>query len=182
MIDKVRTDQKIRLLTGLMIGLVFGFLLQKGGATEYEVIINQLLLRDFTVLKIIFSAVLTGMVGVYVLVSLGVADLSPKPCEPWSIIVGGLVFGMGFAILGYCPGTMAGAVGTGSVHALIGIMGVLIGVGLYASQYSHIHTKLNNKTLGNITIPNMLNVNPWIVVFLMSLMILGVLYVIEVST
>ncbi|MGC9424144.1 YeeE/YedE thiosulfate transporter family protein [Vibrio sp.] len=182
MIDKVRTDQRIRLLTGLMIGLVFGFLLQKGGATEYEVIINQLLLRDFTVLKIIFSAVLTGMVGVYVLVSLGVAYLSPKPCEPWAITVGGLIFGTGFAVLGYCPGTMAGAVGTGSVHALMGIMGVLIGVGLYASQYSHIHKKLNNKTWGNITIPGMLNVNPWIVVFLMSLMILGVLYAIEVST
>ena len=65
MLKNIEQNRTRRLLTALGIGFTFGFLLQKGGATDYEVIVNQLLLRDFTVLKIILSAILTGMIGIY---------------------------------------------------------------------------------------------------------------------
>ena len=66
------------LLWGLAFGIVFGFLLQKGGATKYDVIIGQLLLTDFTVLKIMLSAVLVGMMGIYAMKALGWVELYPK--------------------------------------------------------------------------------------------------------
>jgi len=95
-------------------------LLQKGGVTRYDVIIGQLLLTDFTVLKVMLSAVVTGMVGVYALKGAGLANLHPKPGSLGSTAVGGLIFGLGFGILGYCPGTVVGAVAQGSLDALFG--------------------------------------------------------------
>ena len=65
----------VQLVIGLIIGIIFGFLLQKGGATQYDVIIGQLLLEDLTVVKIMLSAVLVGMIGVHLLKSLGVFEL-----------------------------------------------------------------------------------------------------------
>jgi len=66
------------LIWGLAFGVVFGFLLQKGGATKYDVIVGQLLLEDFTVLKIMLSAVVTGMLGIYLMKNLGWVQLYPK--------------------------------------------------------------------------------------------------------
>ncbi|MDI6617040.1 MAG: hypothetical protein QME27_10005 [Syntrophaceae bacterium] len=67
----VRKQNRAPLLQGLAFGLVFGFLLQKGGATKYDVIIGQLLLTDFTIVKIMLSAVVTGMIGIYAMKTLG---------------------------------------------------------------------------------------------------------------
>ena len=107
---------KSPLFWGLTFGIVFGFLLQKGGATKYDVIIGQLLLSDFTVLKIMLSAALTGMIGIYFMKNLGWIELYPKSGSIGKNIIGGLIFGIGFALLGYCPGTIAGAVGNDYVY------------------------------------------------------------------
>jgi len=102
----------------LAFGIVFGFLLHKGGATEYDVILGQLLLTDFTVLKIMLSAVLTGMIGIYAMKSQGWVKLYPKAGSIGKSVIGGLIFGVGFAVLGCCPGTIAGAVGNGYLDTL----------------------------------------------------------------
>jgi uncharacterized protein len=99
------------LLFGLGFGILFGFLLHKGGATKYDVIVGQLLLTDFTVLKIMLSAVATGMIGIYFMKSMGWIQLSIKKGSAGKNVLGALIFGVGFAVLGYCPGTIAGAVG-----------------------------------------------------------------------
>jgi uncharacterized protein len=88
-----------QLLLGLLIGIAFGFLLQKGGVTTYDVIIGQLLLSDFTVVKVMLSAVLVGMLGVHALRSLGLAELHPKSGSFGANAIGGLIFGVGFGIL-----------------------------------------------------------------------------------
>ena len=108
MLTKLHGHKRTQLLLGLLAGFAFGFLLEKGGVTRYDVILGQLLLRDFTVLKIMLSAAATGMLGVHLLRSLGLARLHPKPGSWGSTAVGGLIFGLGFATLGYCPGTIAG--------------------------------------------------------------------------
>ena len=179
MLKIIQKNRTRRLLTALGIGFTFGFLLQKGGATEYEVIVNQLLLKDFTVLKIILSAILTGMIGVYALVSIHVIDLHPKPCNLWGIILGGLVFGAGFALLGYCPGTTAGAIGTGSVHALVGMIGMIIGAGSFAFLYPNISKRLDMKNLGEITLSDILHINTWIIILFLASIIIISLYIIE---
>jgi len=113
MFTGLHSRKGVQLALGLMMGVVFGFLLQKGGVTEYDVIIGQLLLVDFTVVKIMLSAVITGTIGVHLLKSLGMAQLHPKPGSVGASVIGGLIFGVGFATLGYCPGTVGGAVRPG---------------------------------------------------------------------
>lgn len=155
-----------QLLLGLGMGMVFGFLLQKGGLTNYDVIIGQLLLDDFTVVKVMLTAVVIGMPGVYLLKTLGLGQLHPKPGSFGTSVIGGLIFGVGFGILGYCPGTLAGAVGQGYLSALVGgVVGILIGAGLFAAMYPKLEGSILHKgDFGELTFPRLLKVSPWIVV------------------
>ena len=117
MFSALHSNKSLQLVIGLGIGFLFGFLLQKGNVTEYDVIVGQLLFRDFTVVKIMVTAMVTGMIGVHALRSLGLVQLHPKPGSLGMTLVGGLIFGVGFAVLGYCPGTIAAAVGQGKMDA-----------------------------------------------------------------
>lgn len=120
------------LVQGLAFGLVFGFLLQKGGVAKFDILIGQLLLEDFTVVKVMLSAVVVGMVGVYFLERRGMVEYQIKETRLGSNIVGGLLFGVGFGLLAYCPGTDAAAVGQGNFDAIVGILGMVAGSYLYA--------------------------------------------------
>lgn len=168
---------------GLFFGIVFGFLLQKGGVTKYDVIVGQLLLVDFTVLKIMLSAVLTGMIGIHLMKTTGWVQLHPKPGSAGMSIIGGLIFGIGFAVLGYCPGTIAGAVGNGYLDALFGgVIGILLGSGLLASVYPKLREGILRKgDFGTITLPQLLKVNDWIVVVPVCALIVLILYWMESS-
>ncbi|MBN1465253.1 YeeE/YedE family protein, partial [candidate division KSB1 bacterium] len=88
-IKKPKKD-KSSLLWGLAFGIVFGFLLHKGGVTRYDVIIGQLLLIDFTVIKIMLTAILTGMIGIHAMKSMGWVELQPKHGSAGKNIIGGL--------------------------------------------------------------------------------------------
>lgn len=94
------------ILMGGVTGFLFGFLLQKGGVTRYNVIVGQFLLKDFTVLKIMLTAVIVGSVGIYGMRALGLdVNLHVKTTALLGNALGGLIFGAGMAVLGYCPGT-----------------------------------------------------------------------------
>ncbi len=137
MMNKIYENKGLQLFFGFLTGIAFGFLLQKGGTTKYDVILGQLRLQDFTVLKIMLAAVIVTMMGVSLLYPKGLIKLHIKPGSVKNSIIGGLIFGIGFATLGYCPGTLAGAVGNGYVDGLLGgVVGIIIGSGLFASMYS----------------------------------------------
>ena len=165
----------------LFLGVVFGFLLQKGGVTRYEVIIGQLLLDDFTVVKIMLSAVLAGMLGIQVLLHLKLVALHPKHGSVGSSVIGGLIFGLGFGLLGYCPGTAAGAVGQGSLDALFGgVFGMLLGTAFYSGIYPRIETTvLRWGTFGDISLPEVLHTARWKVVIAVAGIIATALYAIS---
>lgn len=166
---------------GLLFGIIFGFLLQKGGATKYDVIVDQLLLSDFTVLKIMLSAVVTGMIGIYAMKTMGWIELSIKSGSLGKNIVGGLLFGVGFAVLGYCPGTIAGAVGNGYLDAIVGgLVGIVIGSGLFAALYPKLKSGILAKgDFGELTFPKLFKVNDWIVVIPAIALIMLVLFLLE---
>lgn len=125
------------LLLGALTGLVFGFLLQKAHVTRADTILGQFLLRDFTVLKVMLSAVIVGGVGIYAMLQLGwIAGLHVKAAYLVANAVGGVIFGAGMATLGYCPGTGVAALGDGSRDALAGLFGMLVGAGLYAETHA----------------------------------------------
>ena len=176
-----RFKDRSTLLWGLAFGIMFGFLLQKGGATKYDVIIGQLLLTDFTILKIMLSAALAGMIGIYAMKSLGWVQLNPKPGSTGMNIIGGLIFGVGFAVLGYCPGTIAGAIGNGYLDATGGgLAGILIGAGLFAALYPRLsHGILRKGDFGNLTLPQLFKVKDWVVVVPVAVLIFLLLYWLE---
>ena len=178
---KTLAHTKIQLAIGLAIGVLFGFLLQKGGVTDYDVITGQLLLADFTVLKVMLSAVVTGTLGVHLLRSLGLVRLHPKPGSLGTSVVGGLIFGVGFAVLGYCPGTVAGAVGQGFLDALFGgVVGTLLGAGLFAAVYPKLRKPILSKgDFGAVTLPKLLKVNAWAVVVPAAILLTALLLWIE---
>ncbi|MGZ8291621.1 MAG: YeeE/YedE thiosulfate transporter family protein [Telluria sp.] len=125
-------DSPKQLVLGFVFGIAFGFLLQKGGVAKYEVLLGSLLLTDFTVMKIMLTAILVGMIGIFSMHALGLVKLHVKPTRYAANVIGGLVFGAGFALLGYCPGTGAAALGQGNLDAIAGIGGLLAGSYVYA--------------------------------------------------
>lgn len=181
MLTKLHGRKRLQLLLGLLAGFAFGFLLEKGGVTRYDVIIGQLLLRDFTVLKIMLSAAVAGMLGVHLLRGLGLARLHPKPGSWGSTALGGLIFGLGFATLGYCPGTIAGAVGQGWLDALAGgLTGIIFGAGIFASLYPRLRAAvLTRGTFKSRTFPELFKVDPWVVVIPAAALITAFLYWLE---
>lgn len=152
-------------LYGLVTGVLFGFLLQKAEVLRYDRQLGALRLRDMTIVKFMLSAILVAMVGLYALHSLGLVKLSLKATVLGAVIPGGLLFGLGWGLLGYCPGTSAGALAEGRYDALWGILGMLVGAGLYAEAYPFLKsTLLTLGDFGKLTLPQALGVSPWPVI------------------
>jgi hypothetical protein len=145
--------------------MVFGFLLQKGRVIRYDKQIGALRLIDMTIVKFMFTTILVAMVGVYLLKDLGIAKLSIKPTVLGGNIIGGIIFGVGWGLLGYCPGTQLGALGEGRWDAVWGILGMLAGAAIFAEMYPALKdTVLKWGDFGKITIPQILGINHWIVI------------------
>jgi hypothetical protein len=151
MLRKLHLKKQTQLGLGLVIGIIFGFLLHKGGVTKYDIIIGQLLLTDFTVIKVMLTAIITGMVGVHLLQGLGIAQLHPKPGSFGSAVIGGLLFGVGF---GFSGGPRVGAVGV-SGCPVRGVAGMLIGTGIFSEFYPRLESFLNQQ-LRELTWPQAL--------------------------
>lgn len=167
MFETTRQQPGPRLMMGLLLGFCFGFLLQKGQVCDYDVILGQLLLQDFTVLKIIFTAIAVGMVGVYAMRAAGWVSLHKKPGSLGASVPGPLIFGVGFGLLGYCPGTAIGAVGHGALDALVGgVVGITLGAGLYAAAYPWLERHvLNVGDFGDRTLIDVVGTSrPWLVI------------------
>jgi uncharacterized protein len=164
-----KPDSGRQLLLGFVFGLIFGFLLQKGGVAKYEVLLGQFLLTDFTVIKVMMTAVIVGMAGVFGLHALGLVKLHVKPTRHASNVAGGLLFGVGMGLLGYCPGTGAAALGEGGLDALFGIAGLMAGSYAYAEASDRISATIHAiGNRGRIMLPDLIHVRrgPFLAVFL----------------
>ncbi|MCF7976745.1 MAG: YeeE/YedE family protein [Chromatiaceae bacterium] len=181
MLDTLHQHRRLQLLLGLFMGLLFGILLQKGGLTHYDVVLGQLLFRDWTVVKIMLSAIIVGSLGIYLLKHFGHVRLQPKPASLGGSAIGGIIFGAGLATLGYCPGTVTGAMGQGSYDALTGgFFGILVGAGLFAHFYPTLDKHILSK--GRIqaqTFPELWGISPWKLVLPMVLVMGLLLWLIE---
>lgn len=152
-----KLDSPSQLVLGFTFGIVFGFLLQKGGVAKYDVLMGQFLLTDFTVIKVILTAIVVGMVGIFSMRALGLVKLHVKPTRYAANIVGGLLFGVGLGLLGYCPGTAAAALGQGNYDAISGILGLMAGSYVYAETSDYLGAKIQKiGDRGRIMLPDLI--------------------------
>jgi len=159
------------LIYGLITGILFGFLMQKARVIRYDKQVGALRLLDMTIVKFMLSSIFVGMAGIYLLNDLGLIKLSVKATILGGNIIGGLLFGIGWGLLGYCPATQAGALGEGRWDALWGIVGMLVGAALFAEAYPGLKkTVLTWGNFGKITLPQILGLNHW---FLIPVFIIG---------
>jgi uncharacterized membrane protein YedE/YeeE len=154
---------------------MFGFLLQRGRVLRYDKQIGALRLMDMTIIKFMLSSIIVAMVGVYLLKDMGLVKLQIKATILGAQVIGGLIFGLGWGLLGYCPGTQMGALGEGRWDAVWGILGMLAGAAVFAEVYPTIKTTiLTWGVLGKITVPEVLGINHWpvIIVFVIGSVLL----------
>lgn len=143
------------LVAAVVLGALFGLLLHRGGVASYDVIVNQFRFRDFTVLKIMFTAIIVGGLGVLVLNSAGLANYHIKATNLLGVVLGAAIFGVGMVLYGYCPGTAIAAAASGSLHGLVGLAGLLVGGTLYAFSFPWIaKTVLPVGALGKVRLPD----------------------------
>ena len=154
-------------ILGLITGVLFGFLLQKGRVLRFDRQVGAMQLRDMTILKFMLSAILVGMAGLYLLQGAGVITLNHKSMNVGAVLLGGALFGAGWAVMGYCPGTAIGALGEGRWGALFAIAGLLAGAALYAECYPMLRTSvLAWKDFGKVGLPEALGASPGLIIAL----------------
>jgi uncharacterized membrane protein YedE/YeeE len=152
-------------ILGLITGVVFGFFLQKGRVARFEKQVGALLIRDMTIFKFMLSAIMVGMVGVYILAGAGIISLSHKPMNVGAIVIGGALFGVGWAMMGFCPGTSVAALGEGRIHAIYAIAGMIAGAAVFARLFPVLkETVMAWKNFGKIGLPEVLGLSPWIII------------------
>lgn len=153
------------LLLGLVIGIAFGAILQLGGASSYHKIMGSLLLKDMDIIKLILMAIAVGTVGIYALDLVDMANMSIKPTYVVGITIAGLIFGVGFAVAGYCPGTCIVASAEGKTDAIVTVFGGLVGALLYSLVYPAMKGLISVTNYGNVTVASAFNVNGlWIAI------------------
>lgn len=156
-------DEPIKLILGLFTGVIFGVLLQKGQVAKFQVIMGQLLFKDWTVFKIMGTAIAVGAVGVNILVAMGIASLHIQTASLARILVGGLLFGIGMAVFGLCPGTSVAASGEGHRDAVVGVIGMLFGAGAYVALFPTLQPLFGTMPdFGKVTLPLLTGTSTWI--------------------
>jgi len=159
---------ELSLVVAFVLGIGFGFCLERAGFGSARKLAAQFYLYDMSVFKVMFTAIVTAMLGVTYLGWIGWLDLSQVYLVPTFLgpqILGGLVLGVGFVVGGYCPGTSAAAVATGRVDGMLYASGIFAGTFVYAEVYPWIKAFVNSNEMGQVTLPEVLGL-PWgVIVF-----------------
>jgi hypothetical protein len=147
----------VDLAVALLLGLGFGFALERAGFGSARKLTAVFYFYDMAVVKVMFTAIVTAMAGLFALSAVGVLDLAELYVEPTALaaqVLGGLVFGAGFIVGGYCPGTSIAAIATGRKDGVAFAFGMLAGVLAYAELTPGIDDWIKANTQGEMTLPS----------------------------
>jgi uncharacterized membrane protein YedE/YeeE len=165
------------LIIGFLIGCAFGAILYLGGATSYRRILGTLRLKDMWIIKLMATAIGVGTLGIYLLDLGGLANMSIKPAYVWGIALGGIIFGVGWAISGFCPGTCVVGAAEGKKDAISTLLGALVGAFVFSLVFPYLETALiENANFGSITLESLLGINGIFIAIPFSLALLGVAF------
>lgn len=144
------------LVWALVIGVGFGWFLERGGLGNARKLAAQFYLTDFAVFKVLFTAVVTAMLGLFWLGRFGVVDLGLVYIPPTFLVphlLGGLIFGVGFVMGGLCPGTSCVAVASGRADGLAVVAGMLGGILVFGEAFPLVARLYDATPLGTLTLP-----------------------------
>lgn len=165
------------MFVGFLIGCVFGAILFMGGASSYKRILGTLMLKDMWIIKLMCTAIGVGTLGIYLLDMGGLANLSIKPAYIWGVVVGGVIFGIGWAVSGYCPGTCVVGAAEGKKDAIYTVLGAFVGAGVFSLVYPVLEEGLLNPlALGKITVASELGINPLFIAIPMSIALISLAF------
>jgi uncharacterized membrane protein YedE/YeeE len=169
-------------IIALLLGAAFGFSLNKAGLTQYNKIVNVFRLTDMAVLQFMLTALVVSMIGLFSLRALGWITF-PRIPETYIAgnVIGGLIFGVGMALTGYCPGTCAAGAGEGKLDYVIpGLLGFLAGAALFGLTWSSVFPQIEKiAKIGNVVMPDLWNLNSFLFIGLFALITVFLFYLID---
>lgn len=155
-------NDEVSLIVAFVIGIFFGFVLEKGGFGSGRMLAAQFYFTDMRVFKVMFTAIVVAMIGLFYLAWIGFLDLSLVYYGDTYLIpqiVGGLILGVGFVIGGYCPGTSAVAISTGRKDAIFYALGGMFGIFVFGEIFPYITDFFYSTHMGRINLPTLLDVS-----------------------
>lgn len=165
----------MRLVFGLLVGVAMGWLIQRAGASSPRAIARNLRLEDFSVIKFMAFTIAVGTVVTYVLALVAPMHFDIKPLYLAGVLLGGLVFGVGFAVSGYCPGTCIVGAGEGRRDALVALAGGITGAGAFTLLYPAARdTVIAMWNVGPVTLPSVLQLPPLAVALFVGAALTGI--------
>jgi len=168
------------LLLGLVTGVAFGYILYRAGVSRCGCIFDALNLLNLKAVKLMLTAVATGSLIVYPLSALGIVEIGGKTLYVLGVLLGGGIFGLGFAIAGYCPGTALAALGAGRKDAWPMVLGGLLGALAYALAYPYLEPVLIRPlNYGRHSLPDLLGVDPVVAGVLFGIVLFGVVFAVD---
>ncbi len=169
----------VYIIVTIIIGMMFGAVLERAGFISTKKLTGVFYFDDFAVLKVMFTAIVVASVGLYFLSDVGLIDIGRVYFSKtfWiSQLVGGLLFGVGFMLTGYCPGTSVVSLASGSIDALFVVLGMLSGMWVFGGLFSIFKSLYYAGKLGRITLPEVFGVNHWVVIIIVAIMAAGMFY------
>jgi uncharacterized protein len=167
-------------VTGIAMGIVFGFALEKSRVFEPGIIVGQMQLRNFIMIKVFLTAVATGAVVLAVLNGLGYVKLQPKAAAYAADAAGGLLLGAGISLSGACPGTALAQVGVGYRDALFTLVGGIFGAVAFSYAQPTIDKTFLGQSGAKLIFSDLVGVPYWMGASILSAVILAILIALEI--
>lgn len=167
--------EEASLIFALVIGIAFGFFLERAGLGSAKKLTAQFYGRDMTVFKMMFTAIITAMIGLFWVNQFGVVNIELIYLTPTFVapqIIGGLVFGVGFIVGGYCPGTSCVAGATGSLDGWMNVLGLLSGILIFGELYPYLESFYNATPMGALTFVDYFQLPGGVMVFILVIVAL----------
>jgi uncharacterized protein len=155
------------LIVAVVIGFFFGLFLERGGLGNPHKLTGIFYFTDFTVPKVMFTAMLVAAGGLYLLSDLKIMDIGRVWIVPtffWPQIAGGFLFGLGFLVSGYCPGTAVAGLGGGRLDALVALVGIAAGSLCFAVFFPSLEGFYLSSGMGSLTLPRLIGINHWLII------------------
>ncbi len=152
------------LIMAVVLGLFFGFFLERGGLGNPHRLTGVFYLSDFAVPKAMFTAILVAATGLCLLSDLKLLDMSRVWIIPtffWPQLAGGALFGLGYVVSGYCPGTAVAGFASGRLDAFVTMIGIGFGSVLFAAVFPWIEGFYKASSMGQVTLPEWMGMNHW---------------------